>query len=135
MNEFDLYQRALEAYGESPEALHWVDYPSMAVRFKHLVEDLSINGRSILDAGCGMGDLLPYLYAKADNFNYLGMDTNPGFIQIAKKRYGGHNFAAGDPFNGKLARRFDLVISSGVMNTNVKGWQKQIGRASCRERV
>jgi SAM-dependent methyltransferase len=111
-------------YGESPKSLHWTDYHSMAVRFRHLVEDLDIKGRSILDAGCGMGDLLPYLHAKTDTFSYLGMDINPGFIEIAKKRYEGHSFSVGNPFDGKLERRFDLVISSGVMNTNVKGWQK-----------
>src|SRR4051812_3519851 len=92
VNELELYQRALDTYGEGPQGLHWVDYQSMAVRFRNLVADLDIKGRSILDAGCGMGDLLPYLHAKHDDFKYLGMDINPNVIKIAKRRYEGNDF-------------------------------------------
>lgn len=124
MNENDIYQRGLEKYGESPEALHWYDYRSMGLRFRNLVKDIEIEDRSVLDAGCGMGDLIPYLYARSANFRYLGVDINPGFIAIAKKRYKGHDFAVGNPFSGKYGRRADLVFSSGVMNINVKNWQR-----------
>lgn len=124
MNEAEIYQQGLDDYGESPLALHWTDYRSMAIRFKYLVDELDIEGKSVLDAGCGMGDLLPYLYSKADNFDYLGVDINPGFIEIAKKRYEGHRFEVGNPFNGKFGRQFDVVVTSGVMNINVKNWQK-----------
>lgn len=124
MRESEIYQKGLEAYGESPLALHWVDYHSMAIRFKHLVSGLELEDCSILDAGCGMGDLLPYLYSRAANFDYLGVDINPGFIEIAKKRYEGHRFEVGNPFNGKFTDKFDLVISSGVMNINIKNWKK-----------
>ncbi|MDB5160638.1 MAG: methyltransferase family protein [Candidatus Saccharibacteria bacterium] len=125
MDEREIYQRGLDEYGESPMALHWTDYRSMAIRFKNLVRDVNIEERSVLDAGCGMGDILPYLYTRADIFNYLGVDVNPGFIGIAKKRYEGHNFEVADPFDGNYPRRFDVVLSSGVMNTNVPGWEKK----------
>jgi SAM-dependent methyltransferase len=125
MNENEVYQRGLDEYGESPMALHWTDYRSMAIRFKNLVADVEIEGRSILDAGCGMGDLLPYLYAKGDRFGYLGVDVNEGFVNIARKRYEGHGFEVGNPFSGKFNKRFELVLSSGVMNININDWQKK----------
>jgi SAM-dependent methyltransferase len=115
------YEKSLREYGESPKALLWWDYRSMAIRFRELVKDVPLDGRSVLDAGCGMGDLLPYLYAKSTSFRYLGVDKNPGFIEIAKKRYEGHNFKIGDPFNKKLGD-FDVVLSSGVMNGNHDNW-------------
>jgi SAM-dependent methyltransferase len=118
----DIYRKAFENYGESPKSLHWVNYASQAVRFKHLVSDLDIEDKTILDAGCGMGDLLPFLYAKADRFDYLGVDTDENFVAVAKKRYAGHKFKVGDPFFGKLRNRFDLVVSSGVMNENIPDW-------------
>jgi SAM-dependent methyltransferase len=124
MNESEIYQKGLNEYGESPLALHWTDYRSMAIRFRNLVRDVDLDGRSVLDAGCGMGDLLPYLYAKASEFNYLGVDINPGFIDIAKKRYDGHKFKVGNPFSGKFKGSYDVVLSSGVMNINVTGWQQ-----------
>jgi SAM-dependent methyltransferase len=115
------YDKSLKEYGESPKALLWWDYRSMAIRFRELVKDVPLDGKSVLDAGCGMGDLLPFLYAKSTGFRYLGIDANQGFIEIAKKRYEGHNFKHGDPFKAKVGD-FDVVLSSGVMNGNKPGW-------------
>jgi len=115
------YEKSLHEYGESPKSLLWWDYRSMAIRFRELVKDVPLDGKSVLDAGCGMGDLLPYLYAKSTSFRYLGVDKNPGFIEIAKKRYEGHSFKVGDPFKDRVGD-FDVVISSGVMNGNHKDW-------------
>jgi len=115
------YEKALQAYGESPKALLWWDYRSMAIRFRELVKDIPLDGKSVLDAGCGMGDLLPFLYSNSTSFKYLGVDKNKGFIEIAKKRYEGHNFKVADPFKNKIGD-FDVIISSGVMNGNHEGW-------------
>jgi SAM-dependent methyltransferase len=118
------YEESLQKFGASPKALLWWDYRSMAIRFRELVKDLGLNNKTILDAGCGMGDLLPYLYAKSTNFKYLGVDKNKGFIEIAKKRYEGYDFELADPFDKKIGS-FDVVISSGVMNGNYKGWLEE----------
>ena len=116
------YDKAFDDYGPGPKALLWWDYRSMAIRFRELVKEVPVDGKSILDAGCGMGDLLPYLYAKSTDFNYLGIDGSEKFIEIAKKRYEGHQFKAGDPFRHPEGM-FDVVLSSGVMNGNVDSWQ------------
>lgn len=127
MNWFNLsdlsedYEKSLQQFGPGPKALLWWDYRSMAIRFRELVKEVPVHGRSILDAGCGMGDLLPYLYAKSPDFNYLGVDKNREFIEIAKQRYEGHDFKVDDPFSKKIGT-FDVVLSSGVMNGNVVGW-------------
>jgi trans-aconitate methyltransferase len=115
------YDDAFKSYGPGPKALLWWDYRSMAIRFRELVKEVDIANKSVLDAGCGMGDLLPYLYAKAPDFRYLGVDKSEKFIDIAKKRYEGHQFKVGDPFKHPEGM-FDVVFSSGVMNGNVDGW-------------
>ncbi len=118
------YDKSLNEYGESPKALLWASYRIAAVRYSELVKDLPVSGKTILDAGCGMGDIIPYLYAKARNFQYMGLDTNKGFIEIAKKRYEGHDFKVADPFADKVGY-FDIVLSSGVLNGNVDGWMEK----------
>ncbi len=115
------YDEAYRKFGAGPKALLWWDYRSMAIRFHELVKEVPVEGKSILDAGCGMGDLLPYLYAKSSNFRYLGVDKSENFIEIATKRYEGHQFKVGDPFRRPEAM-FDVVLSSGVMNGNVDNW-------------
>src|SRR3954471_11695213 len=86
------YDKSLREYGPGPKALLWWDYRSMAIRFRELVADVPALGKSIMDAGCGLGDLLPFLYAKAADFRYLGVDKKKGFIDVAKQRYEGHEF-------------------------------------------
>lgn len=115
------YQESLARFGPGPKALLWWDYRSMAVRFRELVKQVPVQGRTILDAGCGMGDLLPYLYAKSPDFNYLGIDKNKSFIKIARQRYEGHQFKVADPFSHKIGS-FEVIISSGVMNGNAPDW-------------
>jgi len=118
------YREAFNTYGESPKALRWSNYRSAALHLKHLTIDLEIGNKSILDVGCGMGDVLPFLYAKTDNFEYLGVDINSDFINIARKRYEGHEFQILDPFKEKVGRTFDFVLSSGTLNSNIPGWQE-----------
>ncbi len=118
------YENSLKLFGPGPKALLWWDYRSMAIRFRELIADVPVEGKHIMDAGCGMGDLLPYLYAKSPNFHYLGLDVNESFIEIANRRYEGHEFKQGDPFNKKIGM-FDVVLSSGVMNSNIPNWQEK----------
>lgn len=116
------YGQSFNKYGESPKSLKWASYKAAAQRYRELVADLNIKDKSILDAGCGMGDLLPYLYAKSPNFKYFGMDNVPGFIDIAAKRYEGSVFEVGDFMDKNFEQQFDIVISSGAMNSNVPDW-------------
>lgn len=118
------YDKSHAMYGAGPKALLWWDYRSMAIRFRALVKDVLVDNKSIMDAGCGLGDLLPYLYAKSVNFRYLGYDKKKEFIEEARRRYEGHDFKVGDPFNNRLGL-YDVVLSSGVMNGNVKNWMKE----------
>ena len=127
MSLFDLsnlredYYWSLKQFGPGPKALLWWDYRSMAIRFRELVRDIPVEGKYIMDAGCGLGDLLPYLYAKSANFRYLGVDKQEKFLKVARQRYEGHEFQVGDPFNHRIGL-FDVVLSSGVMNGNVNNW-------------
>jgi len=116
------YRKTFDQYGPSPQALQWVDYRSAALRYRQLLVDIALEGRSILDIGCGMGDLVPFIYAQTDSFKYLGIDITPEFIEVAKKRYAGHDFKVFDPFKEDLGRTFDVVVLCGAMNANKKDW-------------
>lgn len=116
------YLRAFSEHGESPKSLKWISYKSVAKRYRQLVRDLNFENKTILDAGCGMGDLLPFIYAKSSNFDYLGVDIIPEFIDIAKKRYEGNAFKVADVFGKDFNQKFDVIVSSGIMNHNISDW-------------
>jgi SAM-dependent methyltransferase len=118
------YLKSLAVHGISPKAMQWKDYRSAALRYRAITANVDIDHKSVVDIGCGMGDILPYLYAKSDNFQYLGVDVNPQFIEIAKKRYDGHEFKVVDPFKEDLGQKFDIVILCGALNANMEDWLK-----------
>lgn len=115
------YEESYKRFGPGPKALLWWDYRSMAIRFRALVNDVPVAGKTVMDAGCGMGDLLPFLYAKAADFKYIGLDKSKDFIEVAKRRYEGHDFRVADPFKQRIGM-YDVVLSSGVMNGNHPNW-------------
>ncbi len=121
------YQNTFAEHGDTPQAMQYDTYKAQAKRFVQLIADIEITGKTILDAGCGMGDLVPFLYTKSLSFDYLGMDITPEFIDVAKKRYLSKDvtFDVGNPFDNDLDKKYDIVISSGVMNIKTPGWMDQ----------
>ncbi len=114
------YQKTFRKYGVGPRALRWHSKKAATQRYEQIVADIDFEGKSILDVGCGFGDIIPYISAKAKKFEYLGIDITPEFIREAKKLYPGHKFIVGDYFNKPPKENFDVVICSGALNANVR---------------
>lgn len=58
--------------------------------FQNVLIGFDASKFSILDIGCGRGDLYGYLTELTDDniFNYTGIDHNPNLAELANKRYG-----------------------------------------------
>ena len=62
-------------FGENIQSSGWSSVESQYLRFDYLCRDFDLNGKSILDVGCGKGDLVIYLKDKGINFSqYTGID-------------------------------------------------------------
>lgn len=62
-------------YGSAIQSSGWSSVESQYLRFEYLCRDFDLNGKSILDVGCGKGDLVTYLREKEVNFSqYTGID-------------------------------------------------------------
>lgn len=72
-------------------------------------------GYSVLDIGCGFGNLLEYL---PKNISYLGVDINQNYINHAKKRYGskGKFICADVTKQGSKYRRFDAIFICSLLH-------------------
>jgi len=116
---FNYHREMINTHGrESSFALGWKDVESQQIRFKALAGIGELSGRSVLDAGCGYGDLLPYLSAFYQDFTYSGMEQIPELLKEALVRYGkwpAANFIQGN-FTATLLPAIDYVFASGSLN-------------------
>jgi len=109
------YNERLKKYGYDPRTLGWFKN-RQPIRFKVLSEIGELNNCSILDVGCGFGDLYGFLLEKGLNVKYTGYDINPNLIKIAREVYPEARFEVKDIEEEEVNERFDWVFSSGVFN-------------------
>ena len=108
----------IEEFGTgTPEALGWKTPESQQRRFDMLAEIGDLNDRSVLDVGCGHGDMRAYLGEKFPRLHYAGIDQMKPFLEVAFARYGNWpntTFYLGDFSTGTLPE-VDYVLASGAM--------------------
>jgi SAM-dependent methyltransferase len=85
-----LYRGLLNGQNDPSRQVGWVDRLQQFVAFEVLagVGDLCGPDRlSVLDVGCGLGDLLDYLRGRGFAGRYTGVDLVPELIEAARARY------------------------------------------------
>lgn len=112
------YRSQYQQFGYSPKALGW-DKGKQEIRFGILIDFFDCKNKSILDIGCGFGDLnktLTTLYG--NEYSYVGIDLVTDLLDEGRERYQGEHirFIEGDFLTLDLAQKFDIVISSGIFN-------------------
>jgi len=112
------YSKRLEQYGVSEMALGWGEKGRSKLRYEILLSQWNFDNSSVLDAGCGFGELLDYMLQKGiTNFHYHGMDINNRFIHIAKAKYGDTaRFSLKNMLEADEEDEADFILSSGVFN-------------------
>jgi len=109
------YTKSFEKHQGGIRALQWKEYRAAATRFVQLVGDFPLEKKSILDVGCGFGDLIPFIAHESLDFTYTGVDLLPQFTEEAARRYPEHTFKTGD-FFAKPFGKYDVVFCSGALN-------------------
>lgn len=114
------YQKGFNKYGFGPRALGWKTQQAAEVRYINLIRGINFEGREVLDVGCGFGGVIPFIEAETKNFNYTGVDLVPEFIKIAKEKNPDFRFQVMDYFKRPWDKMFDIIISSGALNSNIE---------------
>jgi SAM-dependent methyltransferase len=113
------HQSRIARFGaETAEALGWKFRDRQLARFEEFTRMDFFEGCSVLDVGCGHGDLLPALQSVVSEFHYTGIDQSEEFLQIALQRYGREpnaRFLLGE-FGSTPLPRSDFVICCGALN-------------------
>jgi len=110
-----LYSNLFRRFGPRPEALHWNSRESQDIRFGVLAKIGSLDGMSILDIGCGLGDFFGYLKAHGVSCAMTGIDIVAPLVAHVRKTYPEAKIyqknILTDPFS---ADSYDYVFSSGL---------------------
>ncbi|MDP3646113.1 MAG: class I SAM-dependent methyltransferase [bacterium] len=110
------YDRLIEKYGPNdPRALNWRNAESQERRFQVLTEIENLENASILDAGCGVGDLYDFLRCHVRQFSYEGIDINKNFIESARTKYPGITFGLMDVAKYEGVKS-DYSFASGLLS-------------------
>ncbi len=99
----------------------WENRTAQEMRFKELINSIDLNGKRILDVGCGTGNLLEYINERFTGFEYTGVDILPHMINIAVAKKLTGKFICMDLFknNPFKSNSFDAIFSSGIFNLNL----------------
>jgi SAM-dependent methyltransferase len=116
------YAEAYATHGESPKALLYHSPGSQTDRFAILSKVADYEGHSVLDVGCGLGDLYPYLKQRHGAFAYTGLEIVPETCTAAARRFPDAEFINGTLDVVDAERDWDFVVESGIFNTSEYQW-------------
>lgn len=117
INNKIFYENAIKRYGCTARGLNWNSKQSQQTRFEviHEVLETHLPFCSIVDAGCGFGDLYLFLQQKGSlPRKYMGYDMLDEAIFVAKKRTK-QQCVHKDILNDELDLA-DFYVASGSMN-------------------
>jgi SAM-dependent methyltransferase len=123
-SQIDYYEGLLAKHGDSPLSLDWNSRESQRLRYQ-VLKELFIYGKkgagvSVLDVGCGFGDLYGYFKAEGllsrHKISYTGTDISPKILEVARKKYPDARFELKDILTDRQMPRFDYVFCSGALN-------------------
>jgi SAM-dependent methyltransferase len=111
------YTTRFKEFGYSPKSLGW-DKGKQDIRFDILTSHYNFQNKSVLDIGCGFGDLNKVLMKKNKNFDYTGIDIVDVLVEKGRELYKSpkKKFIAGDFLEHKFEHKFDYAIASGIFN-------------------
>lgn len=114
------HRHRIATHGDDVMALGWRNADSQQKRFDVISSLADFSGRTVLDVGCGRGDLKAFLDRRFADVAYIGIDQMPEFIADANARYAptAHistcRFYQAD-FSEVSFPRVDYVIASGAL--------------------
>lgn len=113
-----LYRSLVARHGISAKSLNWGSATSQRLRFEVLAGLGIAPDTSVLDVGCGTGDLLPFLREHGFAGRYTGIDLTPEMVDVARGRKLDGTFITGNVLDMGPAEldplRSACVLSSGI---------------------
>jgi len=125
------YKRLLRQHGRTPQALAERADDKDQEFYQHLFHGVEMpNTLSVLDIGCGMGDLIDFLQLRETSIrSYLGIDLVESFIDLCRLEYlPPCEFRKANFISSSFAptERFNLVVNMGVLVSRVVSYEAYV---------
>ena len=101
--------------------LGWESEEAQRLRFDVLLDRVNLDGKKLLDVGCGTGNLLEHINSRGIKVEYTGVDILEQMIEKANKKRLDAVFLHADIFKESIFSpgSFDVVYTSGIFNLNL----------------
>lgn len=122
----DFYNESIRKNTFDFHKVGWNSRESQEMRFEKLIERFELDGKSILDFGCGTGDLYAWLRIRVKELRYSGVDVNNKMIQIAKDKHlwGFFKCILKEELHEIKNKYYDYILASGVFSFKIKNYEK-----------
>lgn len=111
------YKKKFNIHGPTLKGVAWTESKKSRNRYKTLLKILEFNDNkksfSLLDVGCGYGELTKYL-PKNNNFKYTGIDVVEEMISYSKKTYKNKNLQFNLTDILKISKKYDFIVCNGT---------------------
>ena len=127
------YESHVRRFGYDYRALGFGRPESQEKRFEALASLGAFRGRSLLDVGCGFGDLLAWLERRGmQPAEYTGLDLCRPMIEHCEEKFadecasGAARFVSADAFDYRPASHYDFVVASGIFGYAARGARRRV---------
>jgi len=122
------YADKVARHGFDHRGLGFRNRSSQELRFEALIQLGDFDGRSILDVGCGFGDLLVYLRDHGIEPRYTGIDICEPMVKRCLERFEGTNarFHVADVLEWQPDGEYDYVVASGIFGLDSRDARARI---------
>lgn len=117
----EVYNAVVDKHGISSKATLCDDPQRQYLRFYEIIKFLDLNDgkKTLLDVGCGNGELYKFLNFLGYRGRYTGYDINEKLLAQARVRFAEINVQKKDIMCDETKQRYDYVVLSGLFNVNV----------------
>ena len=118
------YEKNVSTHGPNENGAGWGSSRKHNIRLKAIIsfyEKHSIIGHSLLDIGCGYGQLLKIINKKfkTNPFKYIGIDSSPKMISFAKENFPNEKFFNVSLENFSEKKVIDHIVCCGIFTKKI----------------
>lgn len=125
----EYYSAKFLKFGTSSRTLGYASDHIDDCLIKNLLPEIKDDSFTVLDIGCGFGQLIPLLrhyYPEKSVTAYQGIDIVPEFITSCSAKFPAYQFDIVDFLAWQPTRKFDLVIAAGVLVSKVTNYPRYL---------